>query len=168
MPRLDTLSEVERKMLQFFPCIEFETTPWAPIPKDLSQCKMALVSTAGLHLRNDKPFVHDPYNTNFGAQHGGDQSYRVIPSSASSADILQSHVSIGFDHTAFYKDMNIAFPIERARELVEMGIIGSVSENYYSFMGGLGNLRRVIEDTGPEVAQRLKDEGVDLVFLVPI
>ena len=160
MPRLDTLSEVERKMLQFFPCVEFETTPWAPLRKDLSQSKMALVSTAGLHLRGDKPFVND--------LQGGDPSYRVIPSSASSTDILQSHISISFDHTAFYRDINIAFPIDRARELVERGVIGSVSENYYSFMGGLGDLRRVIEDTGPRAAQCLNEEGVDLVFLVPI
>lgn len=156
MPRLETLSEVQRKMLQFFPCMEFETTPWAPLGKDLSQSKMALVTTAGLHLRGDKPFIN------------GDTSFRVIPSSASSVDILQSHTSIGFDHTAFYKDINIAFPIDRARELVERGVIGRVSESYYSFMGALGDLRRVVEDTGPQVAQCLKAQGVDLVFLVPI
>ena len=97
MPRLETLSEVVLKRLEFFPCIEFETTPWAPLGKNLPQCKMALVSTAGLHLRDDKPFLSD--------LEGKDASYRVIPSSASSADILQSHESIGFDHTTFYGDM---------------------------------------------------------------
>jgi D-proline reductase (dithiol) PrdB len=160
VPRLETLSEVQRKMLQFFPCMEFETTAWAPLRKDLSQSKMALVTTAGLHLRGDKPFFSDPKI--------GDQSFRVIPSSTSSADILQSHISIGFDHTAFYRDINIAFPIDRARELVYRGVIDSVSESYYSFMGGLGDVRQIIEDTGPQVAQCLNEEGVDLVFLVPI
>jgi D-proline reductase (dithiol) PrdB len=160
MPRLESLSEVERKGLQFFPCIEFETTPWAPLGKDLSQSKMALVSTAGLHLRGDKPFDSD--------LEGKDASYRVIPSFASSADILQSHVSIGFDHTPFYKDINIAFPIDRVRELVERGVIGSTSENYYSFMGGLRDARLIIDDTGPQAAQCLIDDGVDLVFLLPI
>ena len=92
----------------------------------------------------------------------------AVISHSSPADILQSHVSIGFDHTGFYKDMNIAFPIDRLRELVERGVIGSVSQNYYSFMGALRDPRRVVEDTGPQVAQRLKDEGVDLAFLVPI
>ena len=160
MPRLEALSEVERKSISFFPCMEFDTTPWVPLAKDLSKCKVALISTAGLHLRGDKPFVTD--------LKGGDPSFRVIPSNSSSADILQSHVSIGFDHTGFYKDMNIAFPIDRLRELVERGVIGSVSENYYSFMGALRDMRRVVDDTGPQVAQRLKDEGVDLAFLVPI
>ena len=159
MPRLETLSEVERKTLQFFPCMEFDQTPWTPLAKELSQSKVALVSTAGLHLRGDKPFVTD--------LKGGDSSYRVIPSGASSADILQSHVSIGFDHTAFYRDINIAFPKDRLRELAERGEIGAVSENYYSFMGALRDMRRVIDNTGLEVAQRLKDEGTDIVLLVP-
>jgi len=160
MPRLEALSEVERKTLTFFPCMEFNSTPWAPLSKELSQSKVALISTAGLHVRGDKPFISD--------FKGGDPSFRVIPSNTSPADILQSHVSIGFDHTGFYKDMNIAFPIDRFRELVERGVIGSVSQNYYSFMGALRDPRRVVEDTGPQVAQRLKNEGVDLAFLVPI
>lgn len=160
MPRLEALSEVERKTLFFFPCMEFDDTPWVPLPKDLSQCKVSLISTAGLHLRGDKPFISD--------FKGGDPSFRVIPSNSNPADILQSHVSIGFDHTGFYKDMNIAFPIDRLRELVERGVIGNVSDNYYSFMGALRDPRRVVDNTGPQVAQLLKDEGVDVAFLVPI
>ena len=57
MPRLETLSEVQRKMLQMFPCMEREGTPWTPMRKPLSESKVALATTAGLHLRDDKPFV---------------------------------------------------------------------------------------------------------------
>ena len=160
MPALDTLSEMQRKTLQFFPCVEFDATPWTPLTKELSRSKLALVSTAGLHLRGDKPFVTDLGD--------GDQSYRVIPSSAAGADILQSHVSLSFDHTAFYKDINIAFPIDRVRELVETGVVGRVSENYYSFMGGLADVRRIIAETGPEVARRLKEGRVYAALLLPI
>ena len=160
MPRLESLSEVERKNADFFPCMEFESTPFTPLSKELSQSRLAIVSTAGLHVRGDKPFVTD--------LKGGDQSYRAIPSDTKASEILQSHVSIGFDHSAFYKDINIAFPIDRARELVEQKVIGSVADNYYSFMGALRDMRGVVEKTGPEVAERLKDEGVNLVLLVPV
>ena len=160
MPRLSDLSEVERKTLTFFPCMEFDDTPWAPLSKPLSQSKVALISPAGLHTRGDKPFISD--------FKGGDPSFRVIPSNSKPGDILQSHVSIGFDHTGFYKDMNIAFPIDRLRELVEREVIGSVSKNYYSFMGALRDMRRVVDNTGPQVGQLLKDEGVDIAFLVPV
>ena len=160
MPRLENLSEVQRKNALFFPCMEFESTPWVPLQKDLSVSRLTLVTTAGLHRRGDKPFVTE--------LDGGDHSYRTIPSNTKPSDILQSHVSIGFDHTAIYRDINVAFPIDRMRELADRGVIGSVAENHYSFMGALRDPRRVIQQTGPEVAQRLKDDGVDLVFLVPI
>jgi D-proline reductase (dithiol) PrdB len=159
MPRLETLSAVNRQVLLSFPCLEPDTTPWTPLRKPLSQAKLALVTSAGLHIRGDKPFIGDPK--------GGDPSYRMIPSTASAADILQSHVSIGFDHTAIYRDMNVTLPLDRAKELVEKGIVGSLAPNYYSFMGAVRDPRRLLEKTGPEVAKRLTDEGVDLVFITP-
>ena len=51
---------------------------------------------------------------------------------------------------------------------MEQGVIGSVADNYYSFMGALRDMRGVVEKTGPEVAKRLKEEGVNLVLLVPV
>ncbi|MFQ6029061.1 MAG: glycine/sarcosine/betaine reductase selenoprotein B family protein [Dehalococcoidia bacterium] len=159
MPRLEVLSEVNRRTLEFFPCLEHDDTPWTPLRKPLSQSKLALVTSAGIHLRGDQPFTRD--------QAGGESSYRVIPSDANPADIIQSHFSIGFDRTAIYRDLNVTFPMDRVNELVERGIIGSVSKSYYSFMGALRDPSRVIEETGPEVAQRLQEEGVDVVLLTP-
>jgi D-proline reductase (dithiol) PrdB len=159
MPRLETLSEINRQAMLSFPCLESDTTPWSPLRKPLSQAKIALVTSAGLHLRDDHPFIGDPK--------GGDTSYRVIPSNTKAADILQSHVSIGFDHTAIMRDLNVTLPMDRVRELVYIGVIGSLADNYYSFMGALRNPRPLIESTGPEVAARLHDEGVDVVFLTP-
>jgi len=159
MPRLERLSEVQRQVLLAFPCLEYDTAPWTPLAKGLSRSKLALVTTAGLHLRGDKPFISD--------SKGGDASYRVIPSSTRAADILQSHVSIGFDHTAIYRDINITFPMDRVRELVQEGVIGSLSQQYYSFMGALRNPRRMMEETGPEVARRLQEEGVGVVLITP-
>lgn len=159
MPRLETLSEVVRQVLVSFPCAESDTTPWTPFSTPLAHSKLALVTTAGLHLRDDVPFLSDPK--------GGDSSYRIIPSTAKATDILQSHVSIGFDHTAFYRDMNVTFPLDRLQELAERGVIGSVAPYAYSFMGAIRNPRRLIEDSGPEVAKRLQDEGAEVVLLTP-
>ena len=156
MPRLDQLSEIQRKNALYFPCLEHDSAPWTRLRKELSRSKLALVTTAGLHLRADKPFK------------SADPSYRVIPSSAKAQDIVQSHASIGFDHTGVYRDINITFPIDRLRELVEQDAIGSLSEHYYSFMGAQRDPRRLIEETGPEVAQLLKAEAVDLALLIPI
>jgi D-proline reductase (dithiol) PrdB len=147
-------------MLQMFPCMEHEDTPWTPLAKPLSESRVALVTSAGLHLRGDQPFITD--------HHGrGDASYRVIPRSTGAADILQSHVSIGFDHTGIYRDINVTFPMDRVQELASQGEIGSLAENYYSFMGALRDASEVAERTGPEVAERLRQDGVEVVFLTP-
>ena len=158
MPRLDTLSEVVRKVLLSFPCLESTDTPWTS-PPGLSRATVALVTTAGLHLRGDRPFISDPK--------GGDSSFRVIPSSARAEDILQSHVSIGFDHTAFYRDMNVTLPLDRLRELAARGAIGAMAPNAYSFMGAIRDPRRLLDETGPEVAHRLRDDGAHVVVLTP-
>ena len=159
MPRLSVLSEVQRQMLQFFPCMENDGVPWAPLAKPLTECTAAIVTTAGLHLRDDRPFNRD--------HPGCESTYRVIPSDSDPSDIVQSHFSIGFDRTAIYRDINITFPVDRVRELAERGVIGKAAPNHYSFMGALRDCTVIAEQTGPEVAQRLKEEGVDLVLLTP-
>ncbi len=159
MPKLAVLSEIQRKSMQMFPCIEHDDTPWSPMAKPLSESKLALVTTAGLHLRTDEPFISDHRN--------GDTSFRVIPRSAGAADIIQSHTSLGFDHTGIYRDINVTFPIDRLPELVHQKKIGSLSDNYYSFMGALTDVTGIIEESGPEVARRLKEEGVEVVLLTP-
>lgn len=158
MPRLAALSEVQRRTLEFFPCLENDTAPWVT-PKDLARSKVALVTTAGLHLRADPPFARDAA--------GGESSYRVIPSNCNPADIVQSHFSIGFDHTGIYRDLNVTFPIDRLRELADQGVIGSLADNYYSFMGALRDPSRLLAETGPEVGRRLLAEGVDIALLTP-
>ena len=146
---------MQRNNILFFPCLESDTAPFTPMKKELSQSKVALVTSAGLHLRGDVPFGH------------GDTSYRVIPSNTKASEILQSHSSIGFDHSAFYSDINVTFPVDRLQELVVRGVIGSMSENFYSYMGAERDPKDFIEKTGPEVARRMIDEGVDVVFITP-
>ncbi len=155
MPRLEDLSDTARQGHLNVPAMEHDDAPFAPLRKPLSETKLALVTTAGLHLRGDAPFA------------SGDQTYRVIPSSSPAGAIIQSHTSIGFDRTAFMTDINISFPVDRLRELVERGTVGALSERFYSFMGAQRDPKRIVEETGPEVARKLLDEGVEAVLLTP-
>ena len=155
MPRLEDLSDTARQGHLNFPAMEHDDAPFAPLRKPLAEAKLALVTTAGLHVRGDASFA------------SGDQTYRVIPSSSAAGDILQSHTSIGFDRTAFMRDINVTFPIDRLRELVGDGTLGRLSERFYSFMGAQRVPKKIIEETGPEVAAKLLDEGVEAVLLTP-
>jgi D-proline reductase (dithiol) PrdB len=154
MPRLERLSEIQRKSSLAHPCLLNDSTPFTRLRRPLSASRLALVTTAGIHLRADEPFV------------GGDQSFRMIPADTPASDIVQSHASIGFDRTAFQRDINVVFPVDRVRELVEGGEVGSLGSRYYSFMGAQRPpYDRLLEDTGPEVARRLRADGVEVVFL---
>ncbi len=154
MPRLDRLPELQRKSSLAHPCLLNDSAPYTRLTRPLSKARVALVTTAGIHVRGDRPFT------------GGDQSFRAIPADTRSSEIVQSHASIGFDRTAFQRDINVVFPIDRLREFVARGEIGSLSVTYFSFMGAQRPpYDRLLEDTGPEVARRLRTEGVDVVFL---
>ena len=155
MPRLEALTDVARQAHLNFPAFDHDDAPMAVLARPLSEARLGLVTTAGLHLRGDEPFS------------GGDQGYRVIPSSTPAADIIQSHTSIGFDRTAFMRDVNVAFPIDRLRELEERGGVGAIAPRYYSFMGAQRIPRRIERETGPEVGRLLREEGVDAALLTP-
>lgn len=155
MPRLDRLPQINRNTLITFPAQVNDTSPHTLLAKPLAACRVALVTTAGLHPRGDRPFGP------------GDSSYRVIPSGTPTADILQSHTSLGFDRVPFMRDINISFPIDRLRELVARGEVGEVAPNCYSVMGALRDVARLDSETGPELGRRLRAEGVDAVLITP-
>jgi D-proline reductase (dithiol) PrdB len=155
VPRLDRLPQTNRDSLLTFPAQANDAAPFVAPGKPLSACRLAIVTTAGLHRRSDRPFGP------------GEQTYRVIPGSTPSADIVQSHTSLGFDRVAIMRDLNVTFPIDRLRELSARGELGGMAPNHYSFMGALRDLARLQNETGPEVGRRLSEEGVDLALITP-
>jgi D-proline reductase (dithiol) PrdB len=154
MPRLERLPEANRKNLLTFPTQTNECTPFVRPAKPLVTCRVAIVTTAGLHRRGDK--AYGP----------GEQSYRVLPAGTPSADIVQSHTSIGFDRVPIMRDLNITFPIDRLRELASRGELVMASNNY-SIMGALRETAKIENETGPELARRLVGEGTDVALITP-
>ncbi|HVQ74383.1 MAG TPA: glycine/sarcosine/betaine reductase selenoprotein B family protein [Candidatus Binatia bacterium] len=155
MPRLDRLPQANRSNLETFPAQVNDTAPFAPLRKPLAACRLAIVTTAGLHRRGDRPFSP------------GEQGYRVLSADTPAPEIIQSHTSLGFDRAPIMRDLNVTYPIDRLRELVARGELGAVAPSHYSFMGALRDARRIEQETGPEVAARLRDEGVDAVLVTP-
>lgn len=155
MPRLDHLPEISRNSLLTLPVPQNETAPFTPLRRPLADCRLAVVTTAGLHLRGDRPF------------RGADPSYRVIPATSRTDEVVQSHASIGFDRVPVIRDLNVTLPLDRLRELVARREVGRFGPNCYSFMGAQRDWSRIEQETGVEVAARLADEGVDVVLLTP-
>jgi D-proline reductase (dithiol) PrdB len=154
MPRLERLPEWMRKHLLNLPTQVNETAPFLRLARPLSACRVAIVTTAGLHRRGDELF------------RPGEQGYRAIPADTPAADIVQSHASIGFDRVAIMRDLNITFPIDRLRELAAKGTLALATSNY-SVMGGLRDTARLENETGPEIAGKLTHEGAEVALITP-
>lgn len=139
--------------------VEGEGIPWTPVERPLSETVIALVTTAGVHLKSQEPFnMDDP---------DGDPSYRVIPSEVKSEALVITHKY--YDHSAADRDINVVLPLDRLRELKAEGRIAGMAPIVYSFMGHIDgrHLRTLMEDTAPAVARRLTRDGVHAVFLTP-
>ena len=151
--RLSDMPEVEAAHLRRLECPTYDDTPLLA-GKPLSQRRVVLVSTAGLHRRGDRPFQL------------GDGSYRVIPAETAAADLVMSHVSVNFDRTGFQQDHNVVFPIDRLRELAAAGGVGAMASVHYSFMGAFAP--DAAEPHARHLAGLLKSDKVDAALLVPV
>jgi D-proline reductase (dithiol) PrdB len=139
--------------------VEGATVPWAPLARPLASCRVALVTSAGVHVAGDPPFdMQDP---------DGDPSFRTIP-----ADVPRERLTIThryYDHSAADRDVNVVLPIDRLREACAAGRVGAVAPRIYSFMGHVDgrHVRTLVDVTAPEVARRLVADGADAAVLTP-
>jgi len=128
--------------------------PFVRPEKTLEDSRLALVTTGGVHLPDQKRFDIDDFE--------GDCSYREIPTAAE--DFTWTH--------AYYRpdegfDLDAVFPLETLRRLVEDGLVGELGPHHFSFMGAIHDPTPLIEKTAPEVAEKLVEDGVDAVLLTP-
>lgn len=133
--------------------------PWKLLAKQIRHCKIAVVTTAGIHHRSQRPFdMHDP---------DGDPSWRKLDGDSLFSDFMITHDY--YDHKDAEQDPNIILPIHRLQEFAAEGRIGSLARFHYSFMGHIDgrHIATLINETSREVALRLRDDDVDLVLLTP-
>ncbi len=139
--------------------MESTDSPWTPLRKDLKDCRVALITTGGVHLKTQTPFdMSDPE---------GDPTFREIPSDIDRENLTITHDY--YDHRDGDADINVVLPLDRLAELAEEGFIGSTSASAFSFMGHIigEHVTTLINETSPDVASKLKADSVDVVLLTP-
>jgi D-proline reductase (dithiol) PrdB len=152
MPILERLTKVQQEMTRehLKHCPSFESHPWVN-PPPLNRLRVAMITTGGLHTRTDRPFefgVHD--------------SYRIVPGHVQANDLVISHGEPSFDRIGFQRDYNVAFPLDRLREMVAKGIIESVADFHYSF--GAPMSTEDTEAAARGIAGLLKKDKVNAVL----
>lgn len=160
MSKLKDLALKDQIFMRAYKWRRIDPVPWAPLRKPLSECRLGLVSSAGLSVPGQEPF-----NTK---AKGGDPTFREIPASLEPAELLENHRSQSWDHRGVEQDKNLAFPLDRARELVASGRIGSLAERHVSVMGSITAPGRFVRDCVPQIAQVFTEEQVDVALLVPV
>jgi D-proline reductase (dithiol) PrdB len=126
--------------------------PYTPRFRELRDSTFALVSTAGVHLRDQ-----EPYNLE------GDNTWRLLPGDVQASQLMLTHGH--YDHSDADQDINCIFPIDRLRELAAEGLIGGVSNRHIGFMGYTQKMRDLYEHAAPEIAKLVARSDADAVLL---
>jgi len=129
--------------------------PWAPLAKPLSECRLGLVASGGIYLAGQVAFHYKD-----------DTTIREIPSDVDSSALRATHFA--YDLSGARTDPNVVFPIDTLRQLTREGRIGSLARRVQTFMGGIYSTRRVMSELTPRLLERLREEEVDAVLLVPV
>ncbi len=138
--------------------------PWAPLAKPLAESVVALHTTAGVSMKEDEPFDMELERRN---PMRGDPSFRKLRADATSDTIVSNHLHI--DTSYIERDLNVALPLDRLRELEAEGVVGGVAATHTSTMGYQGNDTSVLEkETAPAIADLYRSQEVDLVLLAPV
>ena len=138
-------------------------TPWAPMAKPLAECKVTLVSTAGIFMKGDESFDYERERREY---IWGDPTHREIPREAGQNDVEYSHLHI--DTSFLKKDRNVAWPVDIFLGYEKEGKIGALAETLYSIMGYIPNFNPLVKQTAPKMIAKMKDEGVEAAFLFPV
>ena len=131
------------------------TPPWAPVRKPLAQSRLGLVASGGIYVSGQVAFHFKD-----------DISYREIATDTPASELRATHFA--YDLRAARSDPNVVFPTGTLRRLVAEGRLGELAERAYTFMGGIYSSRKVRETLAPALADRLVEDEVDRVLLVPV
>jgi D-proline reductase (dithiol) PrdB len=157
---LNDLPWASRAFLRAYRWRSVDPLPWIQLKKPLDQCRVAIVSTAGLVMPAQAGFDD--------SVRGGDWSLREIPDDADPRTMRLTHRSESFDPGPVEQDANIAFPLDRLHELVASGEIGAANVRHFSFMGSLTATSHLVSTSAPQAARALAADGVDVALLIPI
>ncbi len=167
MAQFDDIELVERLFVKGYPFQRYSPRPenpasvaLTPLRKALSECTVAIVTTAGLSLPNQPPFDS--------SIRMGDSSFREFSGDISPQLLEMNHRSWSFDQTGVLRDRNLVMPLDRLREMQNRGEIGSIAPHHYSFMGSIIGPSKLMKQSAPEVARRLVHDKVDVVLLTPV
>src|SRR5579862_1158483 len=131
--------------------------PQARLSRPVSQSRLTLVSSWGVHLKTDAPLDVCPF---------GDLRFLRVPPGAKHEDLTIHQLK--YPHDDANLDVNVIFPIERRQELGRDGFVGGLTPNFFSFIGYNMDPARFERTVAAGIAEAVaEEEGADCAILVP-
>ncbi|MCH7745343.1 MAG: hypothetical protein IIC84_04635 [Chloroflexi bacterium] len=150
------------------PTFEYDSTPWTPLTKPLSECRLALISAGGLFVDGDDPMGENGPTQEEAILRIGEFLRELPVLSAIPRDIERENLRVrhpGYDIRGTLADYNVVFPIDRLKEFEAEGVLGELAEENYSFVGA-SSQKRLLAEAAPEWAKQLNEKHIDAVMLV--
>jgi D-proline reductase (dithiol) PrdB len=141
-----------------------EDPVWMPFEGRLHESRIALLTSAGLYLKNSQPsFDLERERAN---PEWGDPTWRSIPAGAESTDLAVAHLHINDEDVL--EDPQIALPAGLLDQLAAEGVIGSATPDHLSVMGYQDrSLQGWRDKTVEELVASLRGQAADGLILAP-
>ena len=135
-----------------------EYVPLAPLRKPLSESRLTMISSCGVHLKTERPLdVCHPF---------GDFCFRRVPSNAGHNDLIIHQLK--YPHDDADLDINVIFPIERLQEMVIEKRLGGLTNHFFSFIGYNMDPQKFEQTVASDIAEAVvNEERADVALLVP-
>ena len=146
----------------------FDSAPFTPLKKPLSECRVALITTAGFEIVPEGGFSYKEVRELRKGTNTGTYALEVfsVPSDTPKERVL----FVKENHDRAQSDMGDAdafFPVTRLREFRDEGVLGSLASDYFRVRLNYSQ-RKVVEVDGAEVLRRCRADGVDVALLSPV
>jgi hypothetical protein len=134
--------------------------PFQPLAKPLSDCRVALVTTAA-------PYQPDKGDQGPGAPYNAAAKFYSVYSGDTNQDhdLRNAHVAIDRDHCS-QGDQGCYFPLAALRRAAAKGRIGSLAPRFHGLPTNRSH-RTTLETDVPELVARCRADEVDAAVLVP-
>jgi hypothetical protein len=143
--------------LKAYPFVENSRAPFTPARRSITMTNLAVIVSAGAYLDGT-----DPFDTRMP---DGDFNVREIPTDIDLQNLR--FAARGYDASLVQQDANVQVPLERLREFVINRIIGQMAPAFWSFSGFIPNAGGLVEQTIPQMLERLRRYDVQAALLIP-
>lgn len=132
----------------------FEPPALTPLRKPVAESTVGLFVSCGAQLPGDPPLLETE-----------DISFRLLHRDTPIDRLVVSHKTLVRKWAL--EDLNVAYPIDRLKELEADGAFKRLAHTNVSMVGSIERYTELVEQTVPAIKAVFDAQGVDLVLLLP-